>query len=306
MRHVFWGLVLVALCGCSRGDTRPPLGGPTGSAARPQRWEPTAESMVAYLNENSRRITALQADDVVVDCKQGRDSAAVTGRLDCMRPRNFRLTGRAVGQPQVDIGSNDQEFWYWIARSQPPYVYHCSHEALARGNVRLHIPFQPDLVLTALGLGEYDPNKKYEVRSTGNTVELIEWVPSPQGQSVQKVTVFNRAAKGDQPTVAAHILRDTSGKKICEATITHAIHDRSGAELPRRITLVWPEQQIEMKMNLDKAHVVRPEQEEVARLYSRRVLASQRSFDLERGTPDDRMTRQGAPDGEARVSFPSR
>src|SRR5262245_22631971 len=248
MRQVIRGLGLAGLLlatGCSGFNNRPKDNGLTG-----RRWErqPTAASLVAYLNDNARLVQALRCEDLNLEAHQGKERGSVDGRLDCMKPRNFRLTGKAAGQAFVDIGSNDQEIWYWLRPANPPYVYHCSHEDLARGAVR-QFPFQPDMILTALGMGEYDPTKKYDLRVTTNTVELIEAITSPQGQPMQKVTVFSKApARGDQPQVMAHILRDMQGRKVCEATITHAVHDRmTGAELPRRIHLVWPDQQIELR-----------------------------------------------------------
>jgi hypothetical protein len=289
MGRVILGLAALGLSlttGCS-GFKPGPKPGPTPVGARLDLRQPTPAALVAYLNDNSRQIQSLRAEDVTLDCRQGRDSGVVTGRLDCQRPRNFRLTAKVVGQPTVDIGSNDQEFWYWISRAQPPYVYHCTHDALARGGVRMPFPFQPDMILTAMGLGEYDPQKKYDVKTTANTVELIEQTTSPQGQPVQKVVVFNRTpARGDQPQVIAHVLRDANGRKICEANITHAVRDRAtGAELPRRVHLIWPDQQIEMKMKLDDIRVVAADPQLAQSLYTRRNLNSP-GYDLARGQPD--------------------
>src|SRR5262245_36929915 len=199
MRQVTLGLGLgaaLALCGCS-GIQRP-----TPSADRRPRIDtrqPSAASMVAYLNENARRIQGLSCTDVTLDCKADGDSGVLSGRLDCQKPRNFRLTARVVGQPTVDIGSNDQEFWYWISKAKPPYVFHCAYTDLDRGGVPLPFPFQPDMILAALGMAEYDPNKSYEVKTNPRTVELIEST-TVQGQPVQKGTVVNRnPASRDQP-----------------------------------------------------------------------------------------------------------
>jgi hypothetical protein len=304
MRYAIHGLMLaglVLLAGCSSINKGPKGPGPRASATR---WDgqPTSASMVAYLNENARLVPAVSAEDITLDCHQGKESIVLTGRMDCEKPKKFRLTAKLSFQPAADIGSNDQEFWFWVSKANPPYVYHCSHEGMARAATRLPFPFEPEMLMAALGMGELDATKKYEVRTTGNTVELIEQAVSSKGQPIQKVTEFNRGARGDQPTIAAHILRDPQGRKICEAIITHSRRDpASGAELPLRVTLHWPEQQVEMKMKLDSLHVVQPNPEATQRLYTRRALSSQQSFDLEANRID-------APTGQAelqRVSDPS-
>ena len=55
--------------------------------------------------------------------------------MACQKPRDFRLRAKILGTPAVDLGSNDQEFWYWISKVNPPHVYHCSYENLKTGKV---------------------------------------------------------------------------------------------------------------------------------------------------------------------------
>jgi hypothetical protein len=299
MRQVIRGLGLVGLLlatGCSNMNNRP-----KGDGVAPQtRWDrqPTTASLVSYLNENARLVQAVRCESLSLEARQGKESpATVEGRLDCQKPRNFRLTGKVIGQPYVDVGSNDTELWFWV-RPQSPYLYHCSHEALAQGAVR-EIPFQPDMILTALGMAEHDPRKQYRINTTTSTVELIEPAVTPQGQQIEKVTVFARApARNDQPQVLAHILRDAQGRKICEATITHAVRDRmTGVELPRRVALIWPDQHLELRLRLEGIHVVQPNPQESLRLYSRAGL-SYPGVDLvtrQKDQPDGFVERVGNP-----------
>jgi hypothetical protein len=282
MRQVFLGLGLGAMlvsCGCSGFVPRGGVEGP--SAVRFDTRQPTTTSMVAYLNDNARRIQGLQCA-VNLDAKAPEGSGVIPdGTLDCQRPKNLRLMGKAAGQPMVDIGSNDREFWFWIAKANPPYVHHCSWADLDRGGVRLQFPFQPDMILAALGMGEYDPRKPYEMKITPRTIELIEST-TVQGQPVKKVTVFDRnPARGNQPLVVAHELRDATGQAICSATITEVRYDRgSGAVVPRRIRIVCPRERVELKMKLDdiRVGVIRPQL--VATLFSRQNLSRLTAYDL--------------------------
>src|SRR5262249_57670564 len=106
---------------------------------------PTAEDLVYYLNFNARKVQAVQCNRLEIDCKQGNQGVGLDGLLACEKPRNFRLKAKLLGQPGVDIGSDgDREFWYWISKAEPPYLYHCSYEEFGRGGVRMPFPFQPD------------------------------------------------------------------------------------------------------------------------------------------------------------------
>lgn len=297
MRQVTLGLALsgsLLLCGCS--GLGPRKDGAVGTRDRIDTRQPSAEAMVAYLNRNSQKIQGLQVADVTLDCKAGNDGGVVSGRMDCQKPRNFRLTAKAVGQPMADIGSNDSEFWYWIGKGSP-YVFHCAYEALDRGGVALPFPFSPDMILAALGMAEYNPSGRYEVKVNPRTVELIEST-TVQGQPVKKVTVFNRnPATRDQPVVVAHILRDTQGRDICSATITAVQFDAAtGAIIPKRLRLYCQAEKVEMKMKLDGIRVAPIEPGLAATLFSRRNLSSRPGYDLalrRADSPAGRVERAG-------------
>jgi hypothetical protein len=294
MRRLFAGVgvgLLLAAAGCNHWR---PNGDPGGTPVAVNAGRPDAASLVAYLNNNAQRVQCVQSTRVAMDCKEGNQAVGVDGMLVCQKPRNFRLKGSVLGKPAVDIGSNDGEFWYWISEAKPvPYVFHCSYEELGRGNVRLPFPFQPDMIIAALGMGEYNPNGKYQVVTPAgkNYIELVEDSVSAQGQPVKKVTVFNRttvAPERGQPQVIAYALRDVQGKDICQATIQE-VQVKDGAILPRRLTLNWPAQNMQMKMNLSDVSVVNNlDPNRAARLFQRSDLSNLPSFDLARRAPDGR------------------
>jgi hypothetical protein len=293
------GLLPVA-AGCNLiNPHRPPVQQATGEV-------PTADKLVVYLNDNARKVQAVQSLRVEMDCKQGAglntQSVGLDGLMVCQKPRNFRLKAKVVGQPAVDIGSNDQEFWYWISKAEPPYVYHCGYDELARGNVNMPFPFQPDMLIMALGLAEYDPAKKYEVKTYDKTFELVEQTVSPQGQPIKKVTVFNRTDVGrpgpgqtGQPQILAYKLKDTQDHDICTAVVYEAqgvrAADGQTVVLPYKVKLSWPDQKVEMTMWLRDLQAVNIEPDRAGRLFSRQDLADLQGFDLARRTVD------GAPAG---------
>src|SRR5262249_41387303 len=192
-----------------------------------------------------------------------------------------------VGRPAVDLGSNGGEFWYWISQANPPYVYHCSYDDLARGKVSMPFPFHPDMVVAALGLAEYNPNGKYELKVYDRTMELLEESKALNGQECRRVTVFNKhlAAPG-QPQVLAHVLQDKSGKLICQAAVERVQVDRgTGAVLPTVVTIKWPAQQLSMRLILSDLQSNALDRGWPSRLFRRADLAGE-AYDLARGTVD--------------------
>src|SRR5579859_3873689 len=162
----------VLLAGCS---SSPHLRS-NGMATPPARISSTVPSsgdLVAFLNDNARRMQTLECNELLLDASQRLQTVGLTGQMAVQKPKNFRMVAKAAGQPAVDMGSNNQEFWYWISKSEP-YLFHCSHQDFAQGRAKMPFPFQPDWVIEALGMSEYDPSKNYQVVTRPNSLELVE------------------------------------------------------------------------------------------------------------------------------------
>lgn len=286
MRMLTLGLGLVFLCGCN--STPWSRTAPATPGFRLTSANPTAAEVVAMLNDNSRRVQTIECHDISMDCSQGRESVGLMGNLVCQpQPRNFRMSAKALGSTEVDIGSNSTEFWFWVKRAPQPYLFHCTHDDYARGVAQLPFPFQPDWIIEALGIGSYDPNKAYriEARAKGE-FDLVEDGRSPQGQPVRKVTRLYRQPQG-QMLVTAHILQDANGREICGAYVQRSqVDPASHAVLPREVVLQWPAQQTRMKMMLEQIQVNRPlDQQRLVALFTRPAIQNVQGYDLARG-PD--------------------
>jgi hypothetical protein len=247
---------------------------------------PEAAELVRYLNDNAGRMQSLQCNDVSINVKDGslRPIPGLSGIMSCQKPQNLRLQARVMGTPAVDMGSNNDEFWFWVSQNDPPALMHCSYQDLARGNVNLPFPFSPDWILEALGMKEYNPNGNYQVRVTEKTVELSEQTTSLQGQPVTKVTVFDRASVStSRPQVRAHRLLDTKGTVIYSADILKTQSDTvTGVVVPYQVSLAWPVQKLQMSMKLDEVRVNSIDASRAQVLFSRPQMPHVQSIDLAR------------------------
>jgi hypothetical protein len=285
-------LVATLLCatGCStwmkRGDSAV-----ADKSAPGEQIPTTAAQLVTYLNDCSGRLNSVTSS-LEMDCKAKGESFGLEGAMVCEKPRNLRLRGSLIGQAECDIGSNKDEFWYWIKHDNPPLLYHCSYDAMSQGNVRLPFPFQPDVVMAALGMAEFnsDPNR-YEVKVLPKTVELSEKSVSAQGQEVRKVTVFSRTKveladlRKGRPQVLEFKISDTRGQDICKATVER-VSVEGGVIVPRRIRVSWPASQMELALTLKTVDVnSRPSPEAFDR-----TRLPYRSFDLARRAEDGQPT----------------
>jgi hypothetical protein len=196
------------------------------------------------------------------------------------------MSAKVLGNTAVDMGSNNNEFWYWISKAEPPYLFHCSYTDFAQGRAAMPFPFQPDWIMEAMGIAEFDPAKPYEIipRPREGGMDLVEKSLSPQGQPVRKVTRLVRTR--NQWQVTAHLLQDGNGKEICSAYVSEVQQDHaSGVILPRQVQLVWPAEQIRMKMRFDRVSVnpATLTSEQITRLFTRPNMKDVQTYDLARG-----------------------
>jgi hypothetical protein len=255
--------------------------------------KPAPEDLIAYLNgdrPNVVKVNSLQVTDLAIEAKMGLGvarSIELRGTLLAQGPRNFRMEGKipGAGTEVVDLGSNDHEFWFWVAQNNPPYLFYCSHSDLPRA--RLPLPIHPDWIMEALGMAHVTPSRNFRVELPrgGNSIELIEDTTSPQGQRMQKVTVFNsRTMSGKEPQVISRRLVDHQGKVICEAVVKEMQQDqRTRAMVPKRMDLIYPGDRtmdkITLSLVLDTIAVNLPIDQSMA-WFTRPDKPGVKSFDL--------------------------
>ncbi len=277
---------LLAILGCNHLVPHQRDQGGGGIVNEKPAATPTVENLVKYLNDNASRIQpgqALNCTNVTIDINADGTRVGISARMQCQAPRNFLLSGVALGNPVVEIGSNDKEFWFWSREIKPPYLYHCSYDDMARG-VKVPFPFQPEMVLNALGMAPYDPAKQYTMQMGGGNkfIELTEQARSPEGKPIQKVTVFNASAvtRADQPQVVAHILKDEQNKVVCAAyvRVVQRVGD-NGPVIPRIVDFNWPEQKMKMTMRIENPQFITLTPDKVQMRFNRQNLHYQ-SFDL--------------------------
>jgi hypothetical protein len=271
-------VLATTLVGCETfrwGLFRPKDAEPTGP---PPGGVPTAAALVDYLNQTSARVTTLRCTDIDITASMGQ-TFAIRGQMMAMKNRNFILAATALGSPVVDIGSNENEFWFWSSKADPPYQFYCSYKDFEEGRVRqLPFPFQPEWLLEVLGMGTYGPADKFTVEADNKSVRLIEQTKTPQGQAVRKVIVMNRrqmTAPAPQIT-GFYLFDDTNQREICSAQILEVEKD---SLVPKKLSLSMPAQGAKLTMTMRNISV-NPHLN--AANFTRQPLQGVQSYDLAR------------------------
>ncbi len=218
----------------------------------------SAEEILARVNQNAyseyapEGLKSYRCDDVRVRM-QG-IPATMRASMVVEAPRNLRLrvANPLTGGEAVDIGSNEQEFWFWHKDSRPANVLVCAHDQIAAATqvTSLPLPFRPDWLMEVLGVSPIT-GSDYEVRRTqpkSPIAELVSVQRTPDQQPVRRIVKVNMT----YGVVLEHRVESLEGQMIAKATLSRHFRDPSTRLiLPRQIAIDWPAADQQLALSLE-------------------------------------------------------
>jgi hypothetical protein len=199
----------------------------------------TQAEIIGRVNENIAKIHSWRSDNVHISGGTMMP-IRVGAQIAVEAPRNFRLNAGTTFGEEADFGSNDEQFWFWVKRSEMPYVFLASHEQMGQSEILRQIPFQPDWLMEVLGVV---PLKEEEFTlsfddTAERTARLKSERLSPSGQPVQRVIRVDTR----YGLIREQSLYDSSGRLIAKAYLNdHRRDAETGVILPRLVQIEWPQ-----------------------------------------------------------------
>jgi RNA polymerase sigma factor (sigma-70 family) len=229
----------------NKGKSEPEVAKTTDFTLRVPSGKPSAALLVAYLNDNARRVQTLTGR-LFIDLRIDRQAIGLDGRMAWRKPGELRVKCRVAGNEAVDLGSNEAECWLLCSKSDPASIFRAPRKDLAAKG-KAPLPFDPDWIAEALGIAEYDPDKPREVVVLPDAVELVEKATSPQGKALRKVVVFNPTP--DKVQVKGYRIEDDDGNVLGRVTVQETQLDKaSGAVVARKLRLEWVESKADIRL----------------------------------------------------------
>jgi hypothetical protein len=215
---------------------------------------PTLDQVIQVVNGNSSQIRSFSAPQATLS---GTGFPTLQASVAFERPRRLRLRGgTGISGQELDLGSNDELFWFWSRRSQPPGVYYCRHADFASSPVRQTLLVDPYWLIEALGITELDPALQHQgplVRSDGR-LEIRTVRETPGGPSM-KITVLDRL----HGLVLEQHVFDSRNQLVASAVAgRHRRDPLSGLVMPAVVDLRLPAQQMTMRLSLGYVEINRP------------------------------------------------
>jgi hypothetical protein len=207
---------------------------------------PTLDQVVRAVNANSTRIRSFWTNQATLSVP---GSPMLRANIAFERPLRFRLRGdTAFTGSELDLGSNDEAFWIWVRRNQPPALYYARHDRFASSPARRAIPIEPAWLIEALGIAEFDPALPHEgpAPARNGQLEIRTVRETPEGPAT-KVTIID----GQRALVMGQVLFDPRGQLTARTTASqHRRDPASGLVMPRVVEISCPIAQFSMRIDL--------------------------------------------------------
>jgi hypothetical protein len=203
---------------------------------------------------------------------------ALSASLAIERPMRLRMQASlGFTGAELDLGSNEQEFWFWAKRNEPPGVYFARQSDAASPNVRNVLPIPPGWLTDALGLVEMGDDCQYQgpFQRSANELEVRANCMTASG-SLTKVLVID-AQYGH---VVEQFVYDATGRLVARARGSeHQYDPAAGVSLPRVIEVQLPTMPLEFRLEVD-GYTVNQLVSDPTQLWQRPQFAGYPAIDL--------------------------
>lgn len=195
---------------------------------------PEIHPVLKIVNERNEKIKSFVCEDIDVRIQRDGSFYKLDGVMMYEKDRNFKLKVSSFFGTELDMGSNDKQFWVWSKRMKPKStMFFADHDDLYK--TRLRTPFVPLWIMSALGYRVIDPDE-VTYTETDKYLILSRNVVSPTGQPLIKKAYIDKKTN----LIVAYYLYDMSGTEITVTQIAYS------GNLPKRIYMRWNEENVIM------------------------------------------------------------
>ncbi len=213
--------------------------------------EPSLEEVAQVVNANRAKMTGLYSTNSRIsgtDFPSLRTSLAVAGERDVRLRAGTGITGQ-----EMDVGSNQEVFWFWVKRSDPPALYYGRYDEYPAANVGGGLPIRPEWLTEAIGLVSLPPQQEHQgpFRRNDGLLEIRSSLTGPTGP-MTRVMILD-AGSG---WIREIQLIDTQGQLVAAARNSDHFRDpESGAVLPRTTEIDWPAAGMQLTLRLGDVQI---------------------------------------------------
>ncbi len=237
MRTLLW-MGMLMICFVSGGATCARRTVPVSFPPPPPVFAstPTVQDLAIVANCTSA-IHQLSTNNASVEVLTMPQIPKLSATLSLQRERRFRLRASLpiVLGSGMDMGSNEEMFWFEVPEGMSKTLYYANHEQYRQQLSRSILPVDPTWVMDALGLVQLDPASVVAgpVRRDDGKLEVRSVFQMPDGL-YQRVYFFEATAG----YVTDQFLYSPDGRLIAKSSASnHRYYEEQQCALPHRVEI---------------------------------------------------------------------
>lgn len=197
------------------------------------------EIILSKINQLKQNIESVYISDLKVNFKQTRIPINLYGYMAYEKDKKFRfqLYHRLTGK-EIDVGSNQNEFWFYSKRSDPVNTYVGKYEF---SRLNLKSALHPDWILESTNLFNLPQNYNKIYKSGDNLLLCYDKILS-NGEEV-KISILINPIKN---MILGKYLYDINNKLI--SSIEYLEYQKG---LPSQVKINWYEENVTMLWELN-------------------------------------------------------
>ena len=213
--------------------------------------EPSLEEVAQVINANRAKMTGLYSTNSRIS---GTDFPSLRTSLAVAGERNVRMrAGTGVTGQEMDVGSNQEVFWFWIKRADPPALYYGRYDEHPAARVGGGLPIRPEWLTEAIGLVSLPPHQEHQgpFRRNDGLLEIRSPLVGPTGPMTRVLVLDAKSG-----WIRELQLIDAQGQLVAAARNSDHFRDpESGAVLPRTTEIEWPAAGMQLTLRLGDVQI---------------------------------------------------
>lgn len=204
------------------------------------------KQLIVEINQKNKKIKSFSCEEVRVYLRN-RQIFRVVGEILYQKDRKFRMFINSFRGLELDIGSNNDHFWFWSRDMKPQALYYSSYEDIQ--HTKLKTPFHPIWLKAILGFDLIQMEKIKATNKRGPYLEILSEAKNMQNKPIIRGMVIDPTKRS---IIGHYIYEDNI--LICSAEV---FEDKKmyGMSVPAKMVIKWYQEDITMVWELDQQSI---------------------------------------------------
>ncbi|MEX0727762.1 MAG: hypothetical protein WD065_15905 [Planctomycetaceae bacterium] len=210
------------------------------------------DELIAALNQDAAEIQSWESTHVTLKAKgQGAPPFGFPANIAVERPQRFHLSASGPFGREVDVGSNEQLFWFWMKQAPEKNVFFANHADFQGADAPGRLPLNPESLMSAFGMQPLDPQAWEMTPLDGDRVKLTP-LPGTDRSPLERTLIVDLC----EGHIVEQVLTDRSGKVCARLKFDEFRRcDNAPVIMPHLLVIESPPTEMTIEMHLRQVNV---------------------------------------------------